>query len=213
MKKQLLIAIIAFSFNAFAQCPSYPGQTMLSPNTYSMQYSQSVGTTQFPTPFPSGTLASNWSVYDNLGNPVTTTVSCGGLYGNNTAAVTIIPNQSIANDYTVLYNDPIGTLNCVWYVRINPVVGICGTVATGINEIDVTSIKIFPNPISETLNITNETSLINRITVVSTTGELMILQNTKASNCSVDISKLANGLYFVKIETTQGNITKKIIKN
>lgn len=66
--------------------------------------------------------------------------------------------------------------------------------------------KIYPNPTSSKINITNSNELLNyKITDVS--GKILLEGNTKNE---IDISYLESGLYLVKFENNQ---TIKILKN
>lgn len=76
------------------------------------------------------------------------------------------------------------------------------------NEVDV-DIKIYPNPVSETLYISvNQT--LESVKMYDILGKEVFA--TKHSN-RIDVSRFQQGLYLLKIKTFRGNITKKIIIN
>ena len=89
-----------------------------------------------------------------------------------------------------------------WYENLHPL---------GVNENALLVISVFPNPVKEVLNIlTQNGSPISSIQVFDILGRLVIEE--KHDFNQVDVSNLGNGLLFVKIQTTEGVVTKKIIK-
>ncbi len=85
---------------------------------------------------------------------------------------------------------------------------VSGTV--GIKTNSLSEISIFPNPTSGILNI-NATEVNSSVEVFNVIGE-KVYSNTlvKGSN-SLDLSGLSNGSYFVKMNSNNQIITKKVI--
>jgi hypothetical protein len=80
-------------------------------------------------------------------------------------------------------------------------------VGVGINEVEKIGVMIYPNPVTDKLNIvTNGT--INKISVTDLSGKVVFKGNSQ----SIDISALSKGVYFVKVETAQGISNTKFIK-
>ncbi len=72
-------------------------------------------------------------------------------------------------------------------------------------------ISVYPNPTKNILMVYNQSKIIiNTIKVYDTLGKL-VLEQKKSTN-HIDISNIANGLLFIKIETDDGILIKKIIK-
>ena len=74
------------------------------------------------------------------------------------------------------------------------------------------SLNIYPNPTNSTLNI--EAEKISSVQIYDISGKL--LNNRVYSNenmVSVNISSLETGIYYISVETANGKITKKIMKN
>jgi hypothetical protein len=71
-------------------------------------------------------------------------------------------------------------------------------------------ITIYPNPVSNTLFISTNNSVIDAIIIYSLTGK-KVLGNSKGLN-SIDVSILSKGLYFMEIYTDAGRSVKKFIK-
>jgi len=82
-------------------------------------------------------------------------------------------------------------------------------------EFDLTgTIAIYPSPATEVLFIRNNSfiSLYN-LTIYDINGRIVKQQDLRESNelFSVDVSQLSDGVYFAKIATENGTLTKKII--
>lgn len=77
-------------------------------------------------------------------------------------------------------------------------------------DINNLPIAIYPNPTKNTLQISIENNItIKNIQVFDVVGKLLLQTN---STNQLDVSVLATGLLFVKIETDNGFVVKKIIK-
>ena len=69
---------------------------------------------------------------------------------------------------------------------------------------------LYPNPTLNKLTISNEANYnIESIVIIDVNGAKLL--ETKNSS-TIDISHFASGIYFVQINTDEGTITKKIIK-
>ncbi len=79
-----------------------------------------------------------------------------------------------------------------------------------INEEVFSTISIYPNPVSNTLNISSVNSVINSITIFSLTGK-KVLEVSEELN-SIDVSNISKGMYFIEIFTSEGSSVKKFIK-
>lgn len=70
-----------------------------------------------------------------------------------------------------------------------------------------TKVDVFPNPVQSVLNI-NITGLNSRadIRVFDVNGKLVATRSTTTANTAIDVSKLARGIYFVKVNDAENNI-------
>lgn len=78
---------------------------------------------------------------------------------------------------------------------------------TGIKEnSNTTTIKLLPNPVTNAVQVTtiDKTNLI----IFTTTGQAVITTTLNAGSTDIDVSKLTNGLYYVKV----GDAVSKLIK-
>jgi len=81
-----------------------------------------------------------------------------------------------------------------------------------VSDNNLSDITIYPNPVSNKLYITSENSVLNKITVFSATGKL-ILEQSNNQDQTIDVSTLEKGIYFIELLSEKGKTTKKFIKN
>jgi hypothetical protein len=71
--------------------------------------------------------------------------------------------------------------------------------------------QVFPNPVSDYLNVVSAVDL-SRITIMDITGRVVTQLNGN-KQARIDVSNLSQGIYMVRLETINGEVsTKKIIK-
>lgn len=91
-------------------------------------------------------------------------------------------------------------------LELNPDLTPCQTLSA--SDFDIVGFKIYPNPVSNSLNIT-ATSTIDKVELYSVLGQKVY---ETSSTSSIDISSFDSGVYFVQIYSGNNSITKKIIK-
>jgi hypothetical protein len=86
---------------------------------------------------------------------------------------------------------------------------ITPSLITGVNEIISNDfIKIFPNPASNKIIIQEKTNIQQfQVKLLNIMGEIVLISKSK----EIDISQLANGVYFLNFETENFISSKKII--
>ncbi|MEZ5196284.1 MAG: T9SS type A sorting domain-containing protein [Bacteroidales bacterium] len=72
-----------------------------------------------------------------------------------------------------------------------------------------TSIKVFPNPARSFVRIESP-AIINQLTVTNILGETVGYELPHAQSTQLQTSALTEGIYFLKIETDSGIITRKL---
>jgi hypothetical protein len=156
------------------------------------------------------TLDYNWNIRANLvGDPMFHWLSASPMSG------TVPPAGSNATllgfDATTL---ALGTYNATIKLLSNdpatPVMDVPVTLqvaGVGIPELGNLGVMIYPNPAQDNLNIITN-GIFNKVTITDFTGKVVFAGNSK----TIDISSLSNGVYFVKVETTQGISNTKFIK-
>ncbi len=80
---------------------------------------------------------------------------------------------------------------------------------TGLNETNLEEISIFPNPAKDVLNV-HSPDVIRNISIINILGMVELESSPNAASCNLDLSGFDNGIYFVRIQTSNGTLTKKI---
>jgi len=80
-------------------------------------------------------------------------------------------------------------------------------VSVGIAELDKVAVMVYPNPADNQLNIISNDNIL-KVSVMSFNGKILFTGNGN----SIDISKLASGVYFVQIQTAKGISNIKFTK-
>jgi hypothetical protein len=75
------------------------------------------------------------------------------------------------------------------------------------------TIEVYPNPAAGIVTILSGGTSILGVSVLNVLGEAVLnLPNLRESDISLDISKIPSGTYFLRIETANGIILRKIVK-
>ena len=78
------------------------------------------------------------------------------------------------------------------------------------SSVSINEILIYPNPTNDIINISS-VNQINEINLLNFLGQSIKNFIVSSKHCKFDISDFKNGVYFLKIETPEGIIIKKII--
>lgn len=84
------------------------------------------------------------------------------------------------------------------------------TLATPTQELVKNNFYVYPNPVTNVLNITNEdpTQTITHLEIISLEGRVVLAQNTP----QVAVASLPQGMYFCKITSNNQTQTIKFLK-
>jgi len=117
----------------------------------------------------------------------------------------VVSAKSVGNaTITVSTNDGNKIATCEVTVTANDV---------GIAEMQASSMKVYPNPAQHTLYIESSEE-VEQVSVYDISGRTVGAYSIRPNpNPSIDISGLANGIYLVKVKTTQGETVRKIVIN
>ncbi len=154
-------------------------------------------------------LAYNWNIRANLnGDVMPQWLSVSPMSG------TIAPEGNEILDVTF---DATGLLSGVYegIIRIltnDPAnkqldVPCMLAISVGISELDKVAVLVYPNPADNQLNIISNDKII-KVSVMSFNGKLLLTGNGN----SIDISKLASGVYFIQTQTDRGISNIKFTK-
>jgi len=76
-------------------------------------------------------------------------------------------------------------------------------------------IQIYPNPVKDELRIKNGEWRIENVEILDLSGravETRLIASLHKDNATINVSSLPQGIYFVKITTDKGMVTRKFIK-
>ncbi|HEY0046912.1 MAG TPA: T9SS type A sorting domain-containing protein, partial [Flavobacterium sp.] len=86
------------------------------------------------------------------------------------------------------------------------------TVASlGVGQFDASMVAIYPNPTKNLVTITSD-NFIKTVGLYDLQGRLLDSHNIDSVDFAMDISSRSRGIYLLKIETTAGIKTEKLIK-
>lgn len=78
-------------------------------------------------------------------------------------------------------------------------------------NVELSSVSLYPNPANSELTV-SATSSINRIEIANLLGQMVYENATLGSNqATINVSTLQHGAYLVRVFTTEGTMTRKLI--
>ncbi len=83
---------------------------------------------------------------------------------------------------------------------------------TGIESHLANSIALYPNPAKEYINVECTMSNVKSVEVIDVYGKVINTVNVIDNPTRINVSGLANGVYFVRVTTDQGVATKTFVK-
>jgi hypothetical protein len=175
------------------------------------------GTMGLPTP---GRNSQVWSATNDY---VAYYYSPGGPADNCGLSTSITLSQELftcddrgANVITVTLTDTDGNTSiCTPTVTITDPLDVCPPLGIEDNEFDQ-NLNIFPNPSNGQITIANNSNYeIRSATIMDINGRTVQNLNVEnmESQTNFSIEKLADGMYFIKIEADNASVVKRIIKN
>jgi hypothetical protein len=126
------------------------------------------------------------------------------LFKGGSTDVVFDNNASVIGDIEAANQNPVSNY-------INGFVGEANRVIENTNNL---SLNIYPNPTNGLLNVViSANRLINNISLFTVEGkEIYNHANIKVVNASVDLSNRAPGIYFLRIESNNDILYRKVIK-
>lgn len=82
--------------------------------------------------------------------------------------------------------------------------------SAGIDDADAIQVSIYPNPVRNLLTIKNAEAF-SRAELYNAAGQLMFQQSVQGSSCTLDVSNLKRGGYYLLLTGTKGTATRKVI--
>lgn len=186
----------AVSFTTSQNTPSCPAPTNLTASNahnedVTLNWDQEAGT------------ATSWDVNyrvqgDTTWNTATATAkpyTLTGLTGNTDYEIQVIAHCT--NGQT---SDPSNTI-------------VIHTTNVGVNDYDLdNSVSVYPNPTNGNVTISCLPLAISNVSVYDVYGKLLNVVEVNDSQVTIDFGGYASGVYFAKVTTENGVVTKRIVK-
>lgn len=80
-----------------------------------------------------------------------------------------------------------------------------------VKENEIKGLKLYPNPTNDVIWLDSKESL-NEVIVYNLAGQQLIRVKQYESNAGIDLSSLSRGIYFVKVNSSAGSGSYKVIK-
>jgi PKD repeat protein len=156
---------------------------------------------------PTGNANQQFCAGETVGLLVTTTGSNIVWYNAATGA-TIIPNGTALVSGTTYYaSQSNGTCESSTRLAVTATLGTC----LGTDEFDFRQMKLWPNPVTDMLTITN-TELMSDVTVADMLGRILSANNVNDIETKIDMSAYPTGTYLVQVTVDSAVKTFKVIK-
>ncbi|MFV0591956.1 MAG: T9SS type A sorting domain-containing protein [Draconibacterium sp.] len=98
------------------------------------------------------------------------------------------------------------------YSNLNSHFKDCSLLSTGIQKLQESNIKVFPNPFAEQLNIAFPNHKLRKVTLMDINGKVLYAQMNTRNYLSINTLQLKRGIYFLQIEENEKNTSYKICK-
>ena len=166
-------------------------------------YSTSNGVPQADSSLESG----DWTLVSN-------TVSSG----TRTIVATRANDTGNSNDYT--FSASAGSLTVIWAIgssteyAYHSVRGATAlSVSLGISENNLLSFEMYPNPVSDVLNIQLPTSTEKaEVSIFDYTGRLVSSKTISSNDTAIDVQKISKGIYMIRVAANNKIGVQRFIK-
>lgn len=131
------------------------------------------------------------------------------------------PGNVVYSMYDLPYNYPLGCIlyegnDGIDYFQYETYPGFISYFRNALilstPENSLAALKIFPNPVENKLIIQSPINNFDSVSITDINGRIVKSLKNSISN-EIEVSSLKSGIYFITITSSQGNITKKFIKN
>ena len=162
------------------------------------------------------TLYYNYGILDYFSDNFIGIKNTSGIPGESGSSIIHIENEQTYTSYGILTfsnNLRHSRLNNWKYFSIEAIIHNDLVPDSNLKS-NGEELSIYPNPTKGQLLLKNiEIKEIIKVTIFDNIGRRTLDINNLNPNSSIDISNLSKGIYFIRVETNNSVITKKIIKN
>ncbi|AWG20509.1 hypothetical protein FFWV33_02670 [Flavobacterium faecale] len=135
----------------------------------------------------------------------------GNDAANNSGITTLTDATSNANNGT-LTNLALTGATSNWLAGSPVVTGSTCTTLSTKSFSKSNSIKVYPNPTSDSVTIEASTTDNATVQVSDSTGRILVTKNLSNATNTVDLSQLQQGVYIFKVKTKDGESVTKVVK-
>ena len=138
--------------------------------------------------------------------------------GTRTIVASRANNTGDSNDY--VFNASAGSLTVIWaigssttyaYHSIRGATAL--SVSLGISENNLLSFEMYPNPVSDVLNIQLPTSTEKaEVSVFDYTGRLVSSKTISSNDTAIDVQKISKGIYMIRVAANNKIGVQRFIK-
>jgi hypothetical protein len=119
------------------------------------------------------------------------------------------PVNITANATTVFTVMAIGANGCVGKATLTQSISDC----TGLNKLSaVSGVRVYPNPTSGVLTVEFDSNVAKTVSVLDVTGRVIMTTTGSNNAVSVDLSSVAAGIYYVKLQSENAVNVVKVVK-
>ena len=90
-------------------------------------------------------------------------------------------------------------------------VNIIGPNNTGITEVDLPDLHMYPNPAASFISV-SYSSVIQSVSITDMSGREVMQKDINSTAASLHIEALSAGLYTVLIHTADGMVARRLVK-
>ncbi|WP_458629280.1 endonuclease [Winogradskyella sp. PC D3.3] len=131
----------------------------------------------------------------------------GTIAYSDTEQTVTIPNINIENSVSIVIDGNSASGNRVVFDDLSYT---CYS-ALNIEEFDVASVKIHPNPVKHSLTVDLKSQVSTSIEIFDILGK-RVFKNTISKTSNLNLQNLKSGIYIVKISQGKSTVTKKLVK-
>ena len=82
--------------------------------------------------------------------------------------------------------------------------------ALGVNVLNEESVRVYPNPASDVLNVASDYNILN-IAIFDAMNRLVEEREVNAKNIRISLAKRPSAVYFIKVRTDRGSTMRKFV--
>ncbi|GAB3575985.1 hypothetical protein GCM10027345_12060 [Hymenobacter daeguensis] len=118
-----------------------------------------------------------------------------------------LPNAPLNGSYTVVLSVPGGCSSA----PSTPVL-VTGTAVASLNGV---SLRVYPNPTADgrlTMELTGAKAKASQLTVLNSLGQVVHTGTVAAGMAALDLRQLAAGVYTFRVQTSEGVLTQRVVR-